>query len=54
MKHRYGNSTYGPRGYDQELKALFERVKRKHGFVHAEQSQSAPPQRSTQLSLGFG
>ena len=54
MKNRYGASTYGPRAYDQDLKALFERVKRKHGFVRTEQSQSAPAQRATQLSLGFG
>jgi DNA repair photolyase len=53
MKNRYGNSTYGPRAYDQQLEALFERVKRKYGYVRAEQPQSAPARPSTQLSLGF-
>lgn len=54
MMNRYGNSTYGPRGYDQQLEALFERVKRKHGYIRAEQPERVPARPSTQLSLGFG
>jgi DNA repair photolyase len=56
MQQRYGNSTYGPRVYDQELQALFDRIKRKHGYVHSERApaQSAPICPAAQLSLGFG
>jgi DNA repair photolyase len=58
MNQRYGNSTYGPRAYDQQLQAVFERVKRKYGYEHTErarsdQAQPAPPRPATQLSLGF-
>ena len=53
MKRRYSDSTYGPRTYDQQLEALFERIKRKHGYVRAEQPRSAPARPATQLSLGL-
>ena len=53
MKIRYGDSTYGPRAYDQQLEELFERLKRKHGYLREEQPRPSPQRRSTQLSLGF-
>ncbi len=28
----YGRSTYAPRAYDEQLAAIFERLRRKHGF----------------------
>jgi DNA repair photolyase len=54
MKHRYGDSTYGPRAYDEQLKALFERVKRKYGYVRApERAPAAVRPGPGQLSLGL-
>jgi DNA repair photolyase len=29
----YGRSTYAPRAYDEQLSAIFERLKRKHGYA---------------------
>src|SRR5579875_2940278 len=54
MNNLYGSSTYGPRAYDQQLEILFERIKRKYGFVRVEEKAPASARPSTQLSLGLG
>ncbi len=53
MRDRYGDSTYGPRAYDQQLEAVFWRIKRKYGYDQVKQRDAVPVRRSTQLSLGF-
>jgi DNA repair photolyase len=55
MKNRYGDSTYGPRAYDQQLDELVQRLKRKYGYLpHRENQVSSTPARpASQLSLGL-
>jgi DNA repair photolyase len=54
----YGRSTYAPKSYDERISALFDRLRRKHGFaVDAERHPTveAPrPRPAMQLSLGVG
>ena len=55
MKHRYGDSTYGPRAYDQQLDELVQRLKRKHGYLPGPARPTpAPPRLASQLSLDLG
>jgi DNA repair photolyase len=53
MKQRYGESTYGPRAYDQQLDALVGRIKRKYGYAPRAQEQARSIRTATQLSLGI-
>jgi DNA repair photolyase len=52
----YGRSAYPPRTYDERLGALFDRLRRKHGFAtdaERKAASDAPPVRpAMQLSLG--
>ena len=63
----YGNSVYAPRAYDEHLRAIFDRLKRKYGFdpglerdERKESEMAAPPasppepRRAVQLSLMSG
>ncbi len=63
----YGNSVYPPRAYDEHLRAIFDRLKRKYGFDPGlerdegkESEMAAPPvsplepRRAVQLSLMSG
>ena len=55
MQKRYGDSTYAPRAYDQQLDELFQRLKCKHGFAPGHERPATPPQpHAAQLSLGLG
>ena len=56
MKNRYGDSTYGPRAYDQQLDELVQRLKRKYGYLPRRENpvSSAPARPASQLSLGLG
>jgi DNA repair photolyase len=53
MNNLYGASTYGPRGYDQQLGSMVERIKRKYGYADSDQPKPAAVPSSAQLSLGF-
>ena len=54
MKQRYGDSTYGPRAYDQQLEALVDRIKRKYGYPPSGERRPETPmpaRSASQLSL---
>jgi DNA repair photolyase len=54
----YGRATYAPKSYDERISALFDRLRRKHGFTtdtERHPAVEAPrPRPAMQLSLGVG
>jgi DNA repair photolyase len=55
----YGRSAYAPQAYDDRMRALFDRLRRRHGFPVAHEDDGAPlvppPERGpAQLELAIG